>query len=100
MFDVGEQHYPPTSNASQESDSGEDHSDPPMGSHADDKSSSNWVCGLSYAQLRDTQLGDPDISVVLNWLEQLCTPVDSELRLVSPAPRSLWMCIPYSRIQR
>ena len=48
-------------------------------------------CGLSYAQLRDAQLDDPDISVVLNWLERLYTPVDSELSLISPAARSLWM---------
>ena len=41
--------------------------------------------------MRDAQLHDPDISVVLNWLERLYTPVDSELRLISPAARSLWM---------
>ena len=52
---------------------------------------SNWADGLSPIQLRETQLNDPDLRLVIRWLENSYFPSDSELRLTSPSVSSLWL---------
>ena len=52
---------------------------------------SNWADGLSPIQLREAQLNDPDLTLIIKWLENSYFPSDSELRLTSPSVRSLWL---------
>ena len=47
--------------------------------------------GLSPIQLREAQLHDHDLTLVIKWLENSYFPSDSELRLTSPSVRSLWL---------
>ena len=54
--------------------------------------SSNWVEGLTSGQLRDAQLQDPDIGLVIHWLEHGYLPSKRELLLTSPETRALWSC--------
>ncbi|MCG7878513.1 MAG: RNase H-like domain-containing protein, partial [Candidatus Thiodiazotropha endolucinida] len=52
---------------------------------------SNWVFNLSSLQLRQHQLEDPDIGVVIYWLERSYEPTTRELQLCSPETRALWL---------
>ena len=56
-----------------------------------DMISSNWIEGLSSMQVREAQLNDPDIGLVLYWLEHGYEPSTRELKLCSPETRSLWL---------
>ena len=52
---------------------------------------SNWTDGLSSTQLREIQLNDPDLGLIMHWLEHSYSPTGNELRLTSPAVRALWL---------
>ena len=51
----------------------------------------NWIEGLSSMQVRESQLNDPDIGLILYWLEHGYDPSTRELKLCSPETRSLWL---------
>ena len=53
---------------------------------------SNWVEGMSTGQLREEQLCDSNIGIVIYWLEQDYDPSKRELLLTSPETRALWSC--------
>ena len=57
-----------------------------------DSGSSNWVEGYTPGQLRDFQLLDPNIELVMLWLEGDYEPSRRELLLTSPETRALWSC--------
>ena len=50
---------------------------------------SNWTDGLSSTQLREIQLNDPELGLIMHWLEHSYSPTGNELRLTSPAVRAL-----------
>ena len=52
---------------------------------------SNWTDGLSSIQLREIQLNDPDLGLIMHWLEHSYSPNSNELRMTSPAVRALWL---------
>ena len=53
---------------------------------------SNWLSGYQPELIRAYQMEDPDLAPIMTWIEKDHTPTDSELRLHSPATRSLWLC--------
>ena len=57
-----------------------------------DSSQGNWVSGLSSEELRQAQLRDPDLQLLLEWLESEQGPEQHQLFLSSPAVKSLWSC--------
>ncbi|MEW8187006.1 MAG: reverse transcriptase domain-containing protein, partial [Candidatus Thiodiazotropha endolucinida] len=52
---------------------------------------SNWVESLSSLQLRESQINDPNIGVVIRWIEYPYEPTTRELQLSSPETRALWL---------
>ncbi len=60
-----------------------------------DTSNPNWLQTYSPANLRSIQLEDPEIAIVIHWLEQEIFPTPSELRLTSPVTRAYWLCRKY-----
>lgn len=52
---------------------------------------SNWVESLSSLQLREAQINDPNIGVVIRWIEYPYEPTTRELQLSSPETRALWL---------
>jgi transposase InsO family protein len=60
-----------------------------------DAVSPNWVDNYEPQQLRDLQTQDPDIGLVIIWLENKVEPSRRELLLTSPSTRSLWSCRQY-----
>ena len=57
-----------------------------------EESSVDWMQTYSHQELRDSQMGDPDISPVISWLEANDTPTSDILQLHSPAVKHLWLC--------
>ena len=53
--------------------------------------SSNWMESLSSVQLRQAQLDDKNIGVILEWLEHTYEPSTKVLQLCSPETRALWL---------
>ncbi len=60
-----------------------------------DTSNPNWLQTYSPTNLRSIQLEDPEIAIVIHWLEQEIFPTPSELRLTSPVTRAYWLCRKY-----
>jgi hypothetical protein len=56
-----------------------------------DQSTSNWLECLSRQQLQDTQFDDPDVSIIIYWLQHDYEPSIRELQLCSAATRSYWL---------
>ncbi|MCG8047953.1 MAG: RNase H-like domain-containing protein, partial [Candidatus Thiodiazotropha endolucinida] len=52
---------------------------------------SSWMEGLSSYELRNTQTADPNIGLVINWLEHSYEPTTRELQLCGPETRALWL---------
>ena len=50
-----------------------------------------WVPGYSVGDLRREQLDDPDLGVILPWLESEASPTQCELALKSPEVRHYWL---------
>ena len=53
--------------------------------------SSNWMESLSSVQLRQAQLDDKNIGVILEWLEHSYEPSTKVFQLCSPETRALWL---------
>ena len=51
----------------------------------------NWGLKYSAEDLRQFQDNDPDLSVIINWLETANLPTESELALSSPCVKHLWL---------
>ena len=49
---------------------------------------SNWVESLSSLELRRAQTEDPNIDIVINWLEHTYEPTTRELQLTGPETRA------------
>ncbi len=64
----------------------------PVDSSTPDEPVTNWVGSFSLSDLKQAQLEDPDLAIVLKWLESDVEPSQRELRLFSPAARAYWMC--------
>ena len=64
-------------------------SNTPVASHL--PRTSNWADSLSSFQLSEAQRNDPNIGIVMHWLEHCYTPTNRELQLSSPETRALWM---------
>ena len=60
---------------------------------------SNWMEGLSAPELRRSQTEDPNIGIVINWLEHSYEPTTRELQLTSPETRALWLNRDYLVLQ-
>ena len=50
---------------------------------------SNWMEGVSRLELMEAQTQDPNIGLVMNWLEHSYEPTTRELQLTGPETRSL-----------
>ena len=50
-----------------------------------------WVPGYSVGDLPREQLDDPDLGVILQWLESEASPTQCELALKSPEVRHYWL---------
>lgn len=48
-----------------------------------------WVSQFTSKELRNLQLDDSDLCPILQWIKSAHEPSDSELRLHSPATRSI-----------
>ena len=63
---------------------------PEQSNHASSPSS-NWVESLSSFQLRQAQLDDENIGVIIHWLEHSYVPTTRVLQLCGPETRALWL---------
>ena len=61
---------------------------------------SNWMEGLSRLELREAQTQDPNIGLVMNWLEHSYEPTTRELQLTGPETRSLWLTRDQLKLQQ
>ena len=61
---------------------------------------SNWMEGLSRLELREAQTQDPNIGLVMNWLEHSYEPTPRELQLTGPETRSLWLTRDQLKLQQ
>ena len=52
---------------------------------------SNWVESLSSLELRRVQTDDPNIGIVIGWLEHSYAPTIRKLHLTGPETRVLWL---------
>ena len=52
---------------------------------------SNWAVSLSSFQLSEAQRNDPNIGIVLHWIEHQYEPTTRELPLSGPETRALWL---------
>ncbi|MCG8109820.1 MAG: RNase H-like domain-containing protein, partial [Candidatus Thiodiazotropha taylori] len=52
---------------------------------------SNWMESLSALELREAQVEDPNIGIIINWLEHSYEPTTRVLQLCSPETRALWL---------
>jgi len=52
----------------------------------------SWATPYSSQDLHDEQMKDPDLKVLMSWIEQKCTPSKQELQLSSNTVRHFWMC--------
>ena len=55
------------------------------------ETSSNWADSLSSLQLSEAQRNDPNIGIVMHWLEHDYEPTTRELQLSGPETRALWL---------
>ena len=55
------------------------------------ETSSNWADSLSSLQLSEAQRNDPNIGIVMHWLEHNYEPTTRELQLSGPETRALWL---------
>ena len=60
---------------------------------------SNWMEGLSSKELRRAQSEDPNIDIVINWLEHSYEPTTRELQLNGPETRALWLNRDFLKLQ-
>ena len=60
---------------------------------------SNWMEGLSSQELRKAQIEDPNIGIVINWLEHSYEPTTRELQLTGPETRALWLNRDFLKLQ-
>ena len=60
---------------------------------------SNWMEGLSSPELRRAQIEDPNIGIVINWLEHSYEPTTRELQLTHPETRALWLNRDFLKLQ-
>ena len=65
----------------------------------DDTVVSNCVQQFTTIEIRSLQLDDPYLFPLIEWMETDYSPNDAELRLYSPATRSLWLCRPCLEIR-
>ena len=52
----------------------------------------SWVECYTPEQLRDHQLRDSNLAMIIGWLESRWEPDQSELLLASPGVKNLWLC--------
>ena len=60
---------------------------------------SKWMEGLSSQELRRAQIKDPNIGIVINWLEHSYEPTTRELQLTGPETRALWLNRDFLKLQ-
>ena len=60
---------------------------------------SNWMEGLSSQELRRAQIEDPNIGIVINWLEHSYEPTTRELQLTGPETRAVWLNRDFLKLQ-
>lgn len=60
---------------------------------------SNWVESLTSPELRKAQIEDPNIGIVINWLEHSYEPTTRELQLTGPETRALWLTRDHLKLQ-
>ena len=60
---------------------------------------SNWMEGLSSPELRRAQIEDPNIGIVINWLEHSYETTTRELQLTGPETRTLWLNRDFLKLQ-
>ena len=51
----------------------------------------NWADSLSSLQLSEAQRNDPNIGIVMHWIEHKYEPTTRELQLSGPETRALWL---------
>jgi len=57
-----------------------------------DEDGCNWLDTYTHAQLRESQISDVHLEMLIKWLEDRITPSQHELYLSSPAVKRFWMC--------
>lgn len=68
------------------------HSLPALNVSLQSHTTSNWVEGLTILQMRESKLHDPNLGLIIKWLEHDYEPPRRELLLTSPETRSPWLC--------